>query len=140
MDHRVNYIIGINNCPFLHRNYRVNCQIQLVRQSDLVSQLDLVLSPFFLSPKNVPESLTRDQRQQPLLSQCLYIEKERQVFLVTQTGNKSLEIQVWEAQQIANTNPAHIINGRAEYIRPVIQRMVHADLLDDNRGRGPGVI
>ena len=62
------------------------------------------------------------------------------VFSVTHTGKKSLERQVREAQQIANTNPAHIINGRAEYIRPAIQRMAHADLLDDNRGRGPGVI
>ena len=32
------------------------------------------------------------------------------------------------------------MNVRAEYIRPAIQRMAHVDLLDDNRGRGPGAI
>ena len=61
------------------------------------------------------------------------------IFSVTKTGKKSLERQIREAIQIAN-NPTEIINGRAEYIRPAIQRMAHADLLDDNRGRGPGAI
>ena len=48
--------------------------------------------------------------------------------------------------QIANTNPALIMNSRSEYIRPDIQRMTHTDLIDDgagasvgaNRGRRPG--
>ena len=48
--------------------------------------------------------------------------------------------QTREAVQIANTNPTELMNGRAEYIRPAIQRMAHVDLLDDNRGRGPGAI
>ena len=45
-----------------------------------------------------------------------------------------------EAVQISNTNPLQIMNGRSEYIRPVIQRMTHVDLLDNDneRGRRPG--
>ena len=39
---------------------------------------------------------------------------------------------------ITNTNPGQIINGRTEYLRPVIQRMAHVDLLDDDRARGQG--
>ena len=62
------------------------------------------------------------------------------IFSVSKTGNKSLLRQTREAVQIANTNPAQLMNGRAEYIRPAIQRMAHVDLLDDNRGRGPGAI
>ena len=48
--------------------------------------------------------------------------------------------QIWEAVQISNTNPnsGQIINGRTEYLRPVIQRMAHVDLLDDDRARGQG--
>ena len=53
-------------------------------------------------------------------------------FSVTRTGPKALERQVREACQIVNTPPNLLINGRAEYIRPVIQRLAHADLIDDN--------
>ena len=60
------------------------------------------------------------------------------VFSVTNTGTKPLERLVREAVQISNTHPTQIINGRTEYIRPVIQRMAHVDLLDDDRVRGHG--
>ena len=46
--------------------------------------------------------------------------------------------QILEAVQISNTNPLQLMNGRSEYIRPVIQRMAHVDLLDDERVRRPG--
>ena len=38
-------------------------------------------------------------------------------------------------QQILNTAPTNLINGRAEYIRPAIQRLAHAYLLGDNDDR-----
>ena len=45
----------------------------------------------------------------------------------------------WEAVQIANTFPTQLINSRSEYIRPVIRRLTHTDLIaDDARDRGPG--
>ena len=53
-------------------------------------------------------------------------------FSVNRTGPKALERLVREACQIVNTPPNLLINGRAEYIRPVIQRLAHADLLGDN--------
>ena len=59
-------------------------------------------------------------------------------FSVTNTGPKPLLRQVREAVKIANTPPTLIMNSRAEYIRPVIQRMAHIDLLDDVRDRRPG--
>ena len=59
-------------------------------------------------------------------------------FSVTKTGPKPLERQVREACQIANTNPAMIMNSRSEYIRPVIQRMTHTDLIDDGAGASVG--
>ena len=60
------------------------------------------------------------------------------VFSVTNTGTKPLQRQIREAVQISNTNRGHIINGRTKFIRPVIQRMAHVDLLDDERIRGQG--
>ena len=56
-------------------------------------------------------------------------------FSVNKTGPKALERQVREAQQIVNTAPTNLINGRTEYIRPAIQRLAHADLLGDNDDR-----
>ena len=56
-------------------------------------------------------------------------------FSVNRTGPKPLERQVREAQQIVNTAPTNLINGRTEYIRPAIQRLAHADLLGDNDDR-----
>ena len=52
------------------------------------------------------------------------------------TGQKPLLHQVREAVKIANAAPALIMNSRTEYIRPVIQRMAHIDLLDDARDTG----
>ena len=52
-------------------------------------------------------------------------------FSVNKTGNKPMPRQILEAVQISNTNPLQLMNGRSEYIRPVIQRMAHVDLLDD---------
>ena len=61
------------------------------------------------------------------------------IFSVTKTGPRPLEREIREAVQIANTHPTQLINSRAEYIRPVIQRLAHADLIpDDNRNRGQG--
>ena len=61
------------------------------------------------------------------------------VFSVTNTGPKPLFQQTREAVKIANTIPTQVMNTRAEYIRPVIQRMTHADLIiDDVRNRGQG--
>ena len=61
------------------------------------------------------------------------------VFSVNKTGPKPLFRQIREAVQIANTVPTAIINSRSEYIRPVIQRLTHTDLIaDDARDRGPG--
>ena len=59
-------------------------------------------------------------------------------FSVNKTGNKPMPRQILEAVQISNTNPLQLMNGRSEYIRPVIQRMAHVDLLDDERVRRPG--
>ena len=56
-------------------------------------------------------------------------------FSVNKTGPKAMERQVREACQIVNTDPNHLINGRAEFIRPAIQRLAHADLLMDNDDR-----
>ena len=36
--------------------------------------------------------------------------------------------------QNANTNLALIMNSRSEYIRPVIQRLTHTDLIGDGAG------
>ena len=36
-----------------------------------------------------------------------------------------------EAVQIANTPPTQLLNSRTEYIRPLIQRLAHADLIPD---------
>ena len=63
---------------------------------------------------------------------------ESVVFSVSNTGNRPMLRQIREAVQISNTNPGQIINGRTEYLRPVIQRMAHVDLLDDDRARGQG--
>ena len=61
------------------------------------------------------------------------------VFSVTNTGPKPLFRQTREAVKIANTIPTQVMNTRAEYIRPVIQRMTHTDLIiDDVRNRGQG--
>ena len=61
------------------------------------------------------------------------------IFSVTKTGPRPLEREIREAVQIANTHPTQIMNSRAEYIRPVIQRLTHADLLPDiDRNRGQG--
>ena len=70
------------------------------------------------------------------VGKATYSNKEK--FSVTNTGTKPLERLVREAVQISNTHPTQIINGRTEYIRPVIQRMAHVDLLDDDRVRGHG--
>ena len=40
--------------------------------------------------------------------------------------------------QNANTNLALIMNSRSEYIRPVIQRLTHTDLIGDGAGVGAG--
>ena len=61
------------------------------------------------------------------------------VFSVTKTGPKPLDRQVREALRIANTPPDQIMNSRAEYLRPVIQRLTHTDLIPDiDRNRGQG--
>ena len=61
------------------------------------------------------------------------------IFSVTHTGPKPLQRQVQEAIQIANTAPTMVMNSRAEYIRPVIQRLAPVDLLDDRQtDRRPG--
>ena len=57
-------------------------------------------------------------------------------FSVNRTGPRPLERQIREAVQIANTNPALVMNSRSEYIRPVIQRLTHTDLVDDGAGAG----
>ena len=61
------------------------------------------------------------------------------IFSVTNTGPKPLEREIREAVQIANTVPTMLMNSRAEYIRPVIQRLAPVDLLDE-RDRRPGAI
>ena len=61
------------------------------------------------------------------------------IFSVTNTGPKPLECEIREAVQIANTVPTMLMNSRAEYIRPVIQRLAPVDLLDE-RDRRPGAI
>ena len=61
------------------------------------------------------------------------------VFSVSKTGPKPVYRQIREAVQIANTFPTQLINSRSEYIRPVIRRLTHTDLIaDDARDRGPG--
>ena len=61
------------------------------------------------------------------------------VFSVSKTGPSPLLRQVREAVQFANTFPTQVMNSRAEYLRPVIQRLTHTDLIpDDNRNRGQG--
>ena len=57
------------------------------------------------------------------------------IFSVTNTGPKPLLRQIREAVKISNTNPDQVINSRSEYIRPVIQRLTHTDLIPD-RGVG----
>ena len=53
--------------------------------------------------------------------------------------NYIAERQVREAIQIANTPPNQVMNTRAEYLRPVIQRLTHTDLIPDvDRNRGHG--
>ena len=62
-------------------------------------------------------------------------------FSVNRTGPKAVDRQIREAVQIVNMDPANLINGRSEYIRPAIHRMAHADLLganEDRRDRQPG--
>ena len=61
------------------------------------------------------------------------------IFSVNKTGPSPLLRQVREACKIANTFPTQVMNSRAEYLRPVIQRLTHTDLIpDDNRNRGQG--
>ena len=61
------------------------------------------------------------------------------IFTVTKTGPRPLEREIREAVQIANTPPTQLLNSRTEYIRPVIQRLAHADLIPDiDRNRGQG--
>ena len=57
------------------------------------------------------------------------------IFSVTNTGPKPLLRQIREAVKISNTNPDQVMNSRSEYIRPVIQRLTHTDLIPD-RGVG----
>ena len=57
------------------------------------------------------------------------------IFAVTKTGPKPILRQIREAVKIANTNPDQLMNSRSEYIRPVIQRLTHTDLIPD-RGIG----
>ena len=60
-------------------------------------------------------------------------------FSVSNTGPKPILRQIREAVQIANTHPTQVMNGRSEYLRPVIQRLAHTDLIADNiNNRGPG--
>ena len=56
-------------------------------------------------------------------------------FSVSKTGPKPLQRLVREAVKIANTNPAQVMNSRSEYIRPVVQRLIHTNLIPD-RGIG----
>ena len=61
------------------------------------------------------------------------------IFSVTKTGPRPLDRQTREAVQIANTHPSQVLNTRTEYIRPVIQRLAHTDLIPDiDRNRGQG--
>ena len=61
------------------------------------------------------------------------------IFSVNKTGPKPLEREVREAVRIANTPPNQVMNSRTEFIRPVIQRLTHTDLIPDNdRNRGQG--
>ena len=61
-------------------------------------------------------------------------------FSVSRTGKKPVLRQIREAVKISNTVPGLVMNGRSEYIRPVIHRMAPVDLLDNDneRARRPG--
>ena len=57
------------------------------------------------------------------------------IFSVTKTGPKPILRQIREAVKIANTNPDQLMNSRSKYIRPVIQRLTHTELIP-HRGIG----